>query len=115
VAGRAAAAALPAGGDSRVVLFCELPLVAGLVIPPPEKENPILARLVAVGRRLGWLVGPCPWLIWSDIRGSLLEAPPLLRIGSRISGLLLQGSRLGGGGGGVADPSCCLRPAEREL
>jgi len=53
VAGRAAAAALPAGGDSRVVLFCELPLVAGLVIPPPEK-NPILARLVAAGRLVGW-------------------------------------------------------------
>ena len=74
MAGRAAAAALPAGGDSRVVLFCELPLVAGLVIPPPEKENPILARLVAVSRRLGWLVGPCPWLIWSDIRGSPASA-----------------------------------------
>jgi len=53
VAGRAAAAALPAGGDSRVVLFCELPLVAGLVIPPPEKKSNLGAA--RGGRPAGWL------------------------------------------------------------
>jgi len=42
-----------------------------LVIPPPEKK---IQSWRGSWRPAGWLVGPCPWLIWSDIRGSPASA-----------------------------------------
>jgi hypothetical protein len=110
VAGRVAAAALPAV-EILSVSGCSLCsrwwLVAGLVIPPPENSNLGAAR---GGRPAGWALSVANLV--GDLRIPRAEAPLLVRIGSWLDSRFPTARITAyGGGGGGGDRSLLLSAA----